>query len=47
MDLFTVFLVAFLVLYGVNHFVKDPTLATVAAVCAIIAGVIGVLRLVE
>lgn len=46
MDIFQLFLVAFLLIHGVNHFVKDATLATVAAICAIIAGVVGVVRLV-
>lgn len=47
MDLFTVFLVIFLLGYGVNYFVKDNTLGAIVAISAIVAGVVGLVRLVS
>lgn len=46
MDLFTVCLVAFLLLHGVSTFVDNATLATLAGVAAVVAGVIGLVQLV-
>lgn len=47
MDIFTVCLVAFLLGFGINHFLKDATLATVVAVIAIVGGIVGIVRLVD
>lgn len=45
MDLFTVFLIVFLLFYGVNYFVKHEVLGTIAAIAAVLAGLVGLIRL--
>lgn len=46
MDIFNLFLVAFLLLFGVSTFVNERVLVVLAGICAIVAGVVGLVRLV-
>lgn len=46
MDILQLCIVCFLLGFGVNHFVKDATLATVVAIIAIIGGIVGLVKLI-
>lgn len=45
MDIFTLLLCLFLVLWGISAFIGERMLIVIAAICAIVAGVIGLVRL--
>lgn len=44
MDAYSLFLVAFLILFGVSAFVNERVIVILAAICAIVAGTILLVR---
>lgn len=46
MDMFTLFLVVFLITYGASVFVAERVLVVISGIAALVAGIIGLVKLI-